>query len=241
MDNNLSIIIPVVIVLLVFLLAGLILFIVLFKPFKKIKDGLDSLFSFYEDNQKRRQEEFGRLGEEKVAKMLKEIVTNYSGYVFNDFTFQDERGYSCNIDHILICTGGVFVIETKSNKGTIYGSQDCEFWYQIKEKWQDDKKFKNPIIQNQKHINHLKKMFKCNPPKMISIIIFPVAKSLDNVKSNCVYDLDLAYNYIVKSINLNKYSKQFVERIYHQLNQIHNEYGISLSKHKENLKKKYND
>ena len=66
-------------------------------------------------------ESFGKSAEEYVSSYLQDIVNECGGYLFNDYCFEDDDGYSSQIDHILITRGGVFVIETKANKGTIYG------------------------------------------------------------------------------------------------------------------------
>ena len=67
--------------------------------------------------------------------MLNSIASSYKTYVFNDFTFMDDNGYSTNIDYILVCQGVVFVIEIKSNKGFIYGNDNDEKWFAQKQDW----------------------------------------------------------------------------------------------------------
>lgn len=188
---------------------------------------------------KYQQERFGQLGEEYVADMLQDIVDDNKAYLFNDYTFIDENGYSTNIDHILVCVGGIFIIETKSNKGIIYGDDDSEYWHAEKEAWQEDKEFKNPVKQNQGHINHLRRMFKNNPPKMYSLIIFPAVDSIDNVNSKFAYDVDSAHDFIYEKINESNYSEQFVNRIYNDLKDIIDTYGISIEEHKRNLRNKH--
>lgn len=192
-----------------------------------------------EELNKYEQERFGKAGEEYVSSMLGVIQQKYKSYIFNDYTFKDDKGYSSNIDHIFICVGGIFVIETKSNKGIIHGSESDEYWYAEKEEWQDDKKFRNPVIQNQGHINHLRRMFKNNPPKMYSLVIFPVADSMEDVDSIKVYDIDSAYKFIIEKINEGKYSEQFVDRMHTEFNDIINQYRITIEEHIANNKDKY--
>ncbi|QOS39385.1 NERD domain-containing protein [Treponema rectale] len=187
------------------------------------------------------REWFGKVGENHVADMLSRIVSEYQGKAFDDFTFMDENGHSSNIDHILVCGGGVFVIETKANRGSIFGWKNDMYWYAEKGYSQESKTFKNPILQNQGHINHLRRMFKVNPPKMISMIIFPEASSLRNVDSNLVYDIPSAYAYIVEQIRNKEYKPGFINRISSQLQSIKNQYGISLEEHKANIRDKYQD
>ena len=166
-------------------------------------------------------------------------MNSYGGYLYDDFCFEDQQGYSTEIDHILITRGGIFIIETKTNKGLIRGAKDDEWWLCIKKDYQQDKQLKNPIIQNQGHINHLRKMFKNTPPKMTSIVIFPVA-DITYVSSDIVYDLDDATNKIIELTKSNTYSQEFVERINSQIKQIQDTYSISKEKHIENIKRAYN-
>ena len=192
-------------------------------------------FIDYDELEKQR---FGKLGENYVSKHLEIIINEFGGYLYNDFCFEDEKGYSTEIDHILITRGGIFIIETKTNKGIIYGNKDDEYWISIKKEYQEDKSIKNPIIQNNGHINHLKRMFKNYPPKMISVIIFPLA-DISNINSTVVYNLNDAINYIIKLTKDNKYTNQYVERINKQILYIKSKYSISKEKHIKNINKKY--
>lgn len=179
---------------------------------------------------------YGEAGENLVAKYLQDVVNTYGGYLYNDFCFEYEHGYSTEIDHILITRGGVFIIETKTNKGLIRGAKEDELWACIKKDYQENKTLKNPIFQNQGHINHLRKMFKNMPPKMISMVIFPVA-DITYVSSDIVFDLDDATNKIIELTKANTYSLEFVERINSQIKKIQDMYSISKEKHIENIKK----
>lgn len=192
-------------------------------------------FIDYDELEKQR---FGKLGENYVSKHLEIIINEFGGYLYNDFCFEDEKGYSTEIDHILITRGGIFIIETKTNKGTIYGNKDDEYWVSRKKEYQEDKSIKNPIIQNNGHINHLKRMFKNYPPKMISVIIFPLA-DISNINSNVVFNLNDAIDYIIKLTKSNKYSIQYVEKINKQILDIKSKYSISKEKHIKNINKKY--
>ena len=75
---------------------------------------------------------------------------------------------------------------------------------------------------------------------MISMIIFTVAESLQNVDSSCVYDVEKARNFILDRISEEKYSPNFVDRVSKQLEEIKEEYGISIEEHKDNIRNMYN-
>ena len=216
-----------------------ILFIVIIAVALSSKSSGGRPFSSVKERNEREAKRYKEAGENLVAKYLQDVVNSYGGYLYNDFCFEDQQGYSTEIDHILITRGGVFIIETKTNKGLIRGEKEDEWWLCIKKDYQQDKQLKNPIIQNQGHINHLRKMFKNTPPKMTSIVIFPVA-DITYVSSDIVYDLDDATNKIIELTKSNTYSQEFVERINSQIKQIQDTYSISKEKHIENIKRTYN-
>lgn len=74
------------------------------------------------------------------------------------------------------------------------------------------------------------------PPKMISMIIFPLA-DISNINSTVVYNLNDAINYIIKLTKDNKYTNQYVERINKQILYIKSKYSISKEKHIKNINK----
>ena len=70
----------------------------------------------------------GKKGERVVQK----ILSGFKGkrYVFNDLLFE-QRGRSCQIDHVLISENGIFVIETKNYSGVIFGEEEEREWRQV--------------------------------------------------------------------------------------------------------------
>lgn len=98
--------------------------------------------------------------EELVANELEKLLINNKGYLINNLCFKDEEGYSSEIDHILITKVGVFVIETKSNYGKIYGKEKVKKRTTYNEETNITEEIINPVLQNNGHINHLKKCLK---------------------------------------------------------------------------------
>ena len=64
----------------------------------------------------------GKIGEATVASILGTNEPN-TQYIINDLLFLDNNGVSRQIDHIVINQYGIWVIETKNYKGTIYGTE----------------------------------------------------------------------------------------------------------------------
>ena len=112
---------------------------------------------------KRISEEHQRINyltdEELVANELEKLVKDNKGYLINNLCFKDEEGYSSEITK-----AGVFVIETKSNYGKIYGNENDIMWQSYYKDTNETKEIINPVRQNKGHINHLRKMFKRNSP-----------------------------------------------------------------------------
>jgi len=93
------------------------------------------------------------------------------------------NGYFSEIDLIYINHCGIIVIESKNYSGSIYGDENREYWSQyFKTK---NGKFYNPIKQNQKHINHLRRYldrYDTGPYlKCHSVIVFGNMSELRNV------------------------------------------------------------
>jgi hypothetical protein len=111
----------------------------------------------------------GALGEMRVAHILKKLPEE-SYTVINNLLIQN-NGHTSQIDHIVISVYGIFVIETKTYKGWIYGREKSEYWTQniYGNKYQ----LRNPIRQNYGHIKALKNILHEYPDiPYISIIAF---------------------------------------------------------------------
>jgi hypothetical protein len=111
----------------------------------------------------------GALGEMRVAHILKKLPEE-SYTVINNLLIQN-NGHTSQIDHIVISVYGIFVIETKTYKGWIYGGEKSEYWTQniYGNKYQ----LRNPIRQNYGHIKALKNILHEYPDiPYISIIAF---------------------------------------------------------------------
>jgi len=90
------------------------------------------------------------------------------------------ENYETQIDHILINSRGIFVIETKNYTGIIIGKEDDKNWIQI---INDNKYFfSSPILQNEFHIKMIRNYIFEDIP-IYSIIAFSNKSNL-KVKAN---------------------------------------------------------
>lgn len=178
--------------------------------------------------------------EKLVANELEKLVKDNKGYLINNLCFKDEEGYSSEIDHILITKAEVFVIETKSNYGKIYGNENDIKWQSYYKDTSETKEIINSVLQNKSHINHLRKMFKRNSPKMYSIIII-LYGDVSDIKINNVYHLNDAINYIKNKMSQNIYDDNYVDKIHQLFLNLKKRYEISKEEHNKNVNSVYKE
>ncbi|HZH59925.1 MAG TPA: nuclease-related domain-containing protein [Metabacillus sp.] len=170
----------------------------------------------------------GDIGEYKINIQL-DLLPKECKYL-NDILIPNSKsksGYS-QIDHVVLTSYAIFVIETKNYQGTIYGGKD-------RKTWSVNGKFNmlNPFHQNFGHISALKSIVPIDNSNVVSMIsftkrcTFKVDLELRQIQSNdlIVYDIELS-EFISRKLNVLKlkngspaYSEFQLEQIYEQLNQ----------------------
>lgn len=122
----------------------------------------------------------GKEGESRVASILSNL--EYEGIVFNDVIIQGKYG-TVQIDHILVSVYGIFVIETKTYSGWIFGNENSENWTQVL--YRERYYFRNPILQNYSHIKALRKLLReYETTRFIPIVVFAGSAELKEIRSS---------------------------------------------------------
>ena len=129
----------------------------------------------------------GRIGEARVNRILKGLSKKYGGHFIHDVIVKGEDGKTSQIDHIYVCSKGVFVIETKNYAGRIYGSQNQKQWTQVLAYGHNKNKLYNPVMQNYTHIRRLNEALP-EQVDMVSVVVF-VRGNIDFIDSDGVYTL----------------------------------------------------
>lgn len=93
----------------------------------------------------------GSLGERYINSVLSSLPKD-KYFVLNNIMLRSDRGTS-QVDHIIVSIYGIFVIETKTFKGWIYGNEYERYWTQ--NIYGQKNKFDNPIRQNYGHVKAL--------------------------------------------------------------------------------------
>lgn len=111
----------------------------------------------------------GKAGETVVAALLKGLPESQYR-AFHDILLETERGKT-QIDHIVVSHSGVFVIETKTFKGWIFGSEGDKYWTQ--QNYRSKKRFYNPLRQNFAHVKAVEALLAFIPGvRIIPIVAF---------------------------------------------------------------------
>lgn len=108
-------------------------------------------------------------GERQVAKKLKRYFAQETAFIFNDIILRIGND-ATQIDHIVICTKGIFVVETKNYKGWIFGNPKHRNWTQVI--YGHKTQFQNPIRQNYKHLKFVQDTLGVTYGSLISVVVF---------------------------------------------------------------------
>jgi predicted RNA-binding Zn-ribbon protein involved in translation (DUF1610 family) len=91
-------------------------------------------------------------------------------HLVKNVTLPTDDGGTTQIDHIIVSTYGVFVVETKNMKGWIFGSEHQKTWTQ--QIYKHKSKFQNPLHQNYKHSKTLQALLDLEDNQLHSIVVF---------------------------------------------------------------------
>lgn len=119
----------------------------------------------------------GKIGEKSVATILS-FLPKEEYVVLNDMMFKN-GSHSTQIDHIVVSTHGIFIIETKNYKGWIFGNSNKDYWTQ--NIWGNKYSLYNPILQNRSHIKFILRKFNVlreNEQWIYPIVVFLSATKL---------------------------------------------------------------
>jgi hypothetical protein len=118
-----------------------------------------------------------------VLKLLKNGIPAQT--IFHDLYLKKYNGEYSQIDLVVVTSVGIIVIEVKDLSGWIFGNGNYSQWTQVLAYGREKYRFYNPIMQNNTHIQVLKKQIKQfeNIP-FYSIVVFYgncVLKELNNI------------------------------------------------------------
>ncbi len=159
----------------------------------------------------------GLQGEQVIIEALQTLPDSY--YLINDVNLP--KGYG-NIDHVVLGTNGIFIIETKNFEGEIRCEGDN--WYQYKDTWEipEEHEIKSPSKQVKGNALKLKQYIESKKIFSKSLRLWVegmVVFSHDNVILHCnnptvpVFKINQLCNYILNKESRIKLSSQELEKV----------------------------
>ncbi len=129
---------------------------------------------------------FGELGEQKALEILSQLDDTYTIFTNIDIYFKERIS---QVDNIIICRNGIFIVEVKNMRGHIKGNVTDEYLTQEKVSKYGNRytrDFYNPIKQVGTHIYQLSNLLKSyNIYQYINgIILFVNEESIIEVESD---------------------------------------------------------
>lgn len=115
----------------------------------------------------------GRRGEIRVTDLLEDALGDDT-YILNDVLIRHARK-SAQIDHLVVCPKGLFVIETKNWRGAIRGDEQEPQWTQVREAGGRPVRVSNPVMQNARHIAVLRAVLAAAGvewPDILSLVVY---------------------------------------------------------------------
>ena len=175
----------------------------------------------------------GEQGEKLAASILDADQSFHR--LINNLVLLGDNQVSHQIDHILIRSNGIFVIETKNYYGNITGLEDESYWkksFFVNCKINTDT-FHNPLKQNQSHIRIIKRVIGKDYPIYCFVVFIQ-----NNAEGIDLFNV-CGLNDILKRINLitidNPLSKEVIESIYNTL--LDNEAYVNDEMHLQSIEK----
>jgi hypothetical protein len=114
------------------------------------------------------------IGEQIVNDVLNVSLSDNDYALLSNVTLPvldtNNREGTSQVDHILISSRGLFVIETKFYRGSIVGTADSKNWYQYTSF--DNHTFQNPIRQNFSHLKAVEAITGYSYDDMINVVSF---------------------------------------------------------------------
>ena len=119
----------------------------------------------------------GKRGEKMVAKELGRLKKK-DYIVINDLMLPSSNGRTSQIDHVVVSTRGIFVIETKNHAGRISGGEHAQYWQQHLSS--QSRTFYNPLLQNRGHLRAIRRLLpKIDAELFSTMVVFTEAWRLD--------------------------------------------------------------
>ena len=134
------------------------------------------------------------MGEGYIRKLLHQSFPSSDFHILNNVTLPVGT-HTTQIDHILVSTRGIFVIETKHYSGWIFGDERSKNWTQVI--YQKKSRFQNPLHQNYKHVKVVEQLLDFLPSEAVfNVVVFTGSAKFKTNTPEGVFNPDSLVSYI---------------------------------------------
>jgi len=127
----------------------------------------------------------GRIGETSVSVEISRNFSEDNYRLIDNLTLPLGQG-TTQVDHVLVSTFGIFVIETKHISGWIFGAPWQRQWTQVL--YRQKNRFANPLKQNAAHLDALRRLLPVPHRCFFSVIVFSAdAQFKTDMPDNVLY------------------------------------------------------
>ncbi|WP_018234392.1 nuclease-related domain-containing protein [Thioalkalivibrio thiocyanodenitrificans] len=112
----------------------------------------------------------GWLAEYVLHKLLEKELKGQDARIFRDVLLERPNGRLSQIDLIVACRRGIFVIEVKNLNGQIFGSKEDKRWMQALAYRHSKRYFYSPLKQNATHLKAVQEVLGVAPAKLFNVV-----------------------------------------------------------------------
>ena len=133
-------------------------------------------------------------GERLIRKILTKKFDSAEYHLLNNLTLPAGDG-TTQVDHVLVSTRGVFIIETKDYSGWIFANERSAKWTQVIYKVKNS--FQNPLHQNYKHEKVIQNILDFLPQDVFhAVVVFTGNGEFKTVRPGSVFKPEELIDYI---------------------------------------------
>lgn len=179
-------------------------------------------------------------GEYELLQLLKKELDVEEYYMFNDLIVPNGSNSTSEIDHVVISSHGIFVIENKDYTGWIFGQSHQKKWTQV---IKGGKKYshQNPLHQNYGHKKALQSALPfIDQSRFYSIVAFSRRAEFKTDIPNDVFFYDQVPD-VIKSITDERIDKQRVLLTIGKLSHLCQQPSSDRKNHINNVEEKFSE
>lgn len=138
----------------------------------------------------------GILGENSIDAILQDIKDEIGGEIYKNLILEDIYHNYTEIDHIYVSECGVFIIETKSWAGKVYGGDRDSKWEIVQGNGSIIHHKENPFLQNDRHVSFFERVV--HPGCDITPVVVFIDSKLEYIECKSVILSSALKEYLLK-------------------------------------------